>query len=105
MPPQRFDPLNLLRQGCGEVSERFKEHAWKACVGETQPWVRIPPSPPSSLLISLFRLFLKKYRFCALLCPPGIDEHDLSFRIPRKSIEGPGFLRVSAGRWRSEYRA
>jgi hypothetical protein len=32
----------------GEVSERFKEHAWKACVGETQPWVRIPPSPPSS---------------------------------------------------------
>jgi hypothetical protein len=30
----------------GEVSERFKEHAWKACVGETQPWVRIPPSPP-----------------------------------------------------------
>jgi hypothetical protein len=30
----------------GEVSERFKEHAWKACVGETQPWVQIPPSPP-----------------------------------------------------------
>src|SRR5580765_3172544 len=30
----------------GEVSERFKEHAWKACVGETRPWVRIPPSPP-----------------------------------------------------------
>jgi hypothetical protein len=28
------------------VSERFKEHAWKACVGETRPWVRIPPSPP-----------------------------------------------------------
>ncbi len=38
---------------CGEVSERFKEHAWKACVGETQPWVRIPPSPPSSLVISI----------------------------------------------------
>src|SRR5208282_5504780 len=30
----------------GEVSEWLKEHAWKACVGETQPWVRIPPSPP-----------------------------------------------------------
>jgi hypothetical protein len=30
----------------GEVSERFKEHAWKACVGEILPWVRIPPSPP-----------------------------------------------------------
>jgi hypothetical protein len=31
----------------GEVSERFKEHAWKACVGEILPWVQIPPSPPS----------------------------------------------------------
>ena len=30
----------------GEVSERFKEHAWKACVGEILPWVQIPPSPP-----------------------------------------------------------
>jgi hypothetical protein len=36
--------MGFLRHG--EVSERFKEHAWKACVGETQPWVRIPPSPP-----------------------------------------------------------
>jgi hypothetical protein len=36
--------LNARRRG--EVSERFKEHAWKACVGETLPWVRIPPSPP-----------------------------------------------------------
>jgi hypothetical protein len=34
----------------GEVSERFKEHAWKACVGEILPWVRIPPSPPVFLL-------------------------------------------------------
>ena len=33
----------------GEVSERFKEHAWKACVGEILPWVRIPPSPPDVL--------------------------------------------------------
>jgi hypothetical protein len=32
----------------GEVSEWFKEHAWKACVGEILPWVRIPPSPPVS---------------------------------------------------------
>ena len=28
------------------MSEWFKEHAWKACVGETQPQVRILPSPP-----------------------------------------------------------
>ena len=25
----------------GEMSEWLKEHAWKACVGETLPWVRI----------------------------------------------------------------
>jgi putative endonuclease len=30
----------------GEVSERLKEHAWKACSRETGSWVRIPPSPP-----------------------------------------------------------
>ena len=30
----------------GEVSEWLKEHAWKACVRETVPRVRIPPSPP-----------------------------------------------------------
>ena len=30
----------------GAVSERFKEHAWKACRRETVTWVRIPPAPP-----------------------------------------------------------
>src|SRR6476659_1153229 len=31
----------------GEMSEWLKEHAWKACVGETLPRVRIPLSPPT----------------------------------------------------------
>ncbi len=31
----------------GEVSERSKEHAWKVCVRENVPRVRIPLSPPS----------------------------------------------------------
>jgi hypothetical protein len=35
----------------GEVSEWLKEHAWKACVGVTLPWVRIPPSPPHYISI------------------------------------------------------
>ena len=35
------------------MSERFKEHAWKACVGETQPWVRIPLSPPAIPAVSI----------------------------------------------------
>src|SRR4030095_2720364 len=34
----------------GEMSEWFKEHAWKACVGETPPWVRIPLSPLLTIL-------------------------------------------------------
>jgi hypothetical protein len=34
------EPLTI-----GEMSEWFKEHAWKACVGVTPPWVRIPLSP------------------------------------------------------------
>ena len=33
----------------GGVSERPKERASKARVGETQPWVQIPPPPPTSI--------------------------------------------------------
>ena len=32
----------------GEMAERLKAHAWKACVGVTLPRVRIPLSPPLS---------------------------------------------------------
>ncbi len=35
----------------GEMSERFKEHAWKACIGETLSGVRIPLSPPVNLSV------------------------------------------------------
>src|SRR4029077_6456773 len=31
----------------GEMAEWLKAHAWKACVRETVPWVRIPLSPPA----------------------------------------------------------
>jgi hypothetical protein len=45
--------------GCarrGEVAERFKAHAWKACWGESPSGVRIPVSPPCrSGIRSLFR--------------------------------------------------
>ena len=30
----------------GEMAEWFKAHAWRACIGETLSWVRIPLSPP-----------------------------------------------------------
>jgi len=29
------------------MAEWLKAHAWKACVRETVPWVRIPLSPPT----------------------------------------------------------
>lgn len=29
------------------MAEWLKAHAWKACVRETVPWVRIPLSPPA----------------------------------------------------------
>jgi hypothetical protein len=32
----------------GEMAEWLKAHAWKACLGETLTWVRIPLSPPDS---------------------------------------------------------
>ena len=31
----------------GEMAEWLKAHAWKACLGETLTWVRIPLSPPA----------------------------------------------------------
>ncbi len=34
----------------GGVSERPKEHASKACVGASPPWVQIPPPPPQALV-------------------------------------------------------
>jgi hypothetical protein len=37
----------------GEMSEWLKEHAWKACVGETLPRVRIPLSPPTFAALKL----------------------------------------------------
>ena len=35
------------------MSEWLKEHAWKACVREIVPRVRIPPSPPTYALALL----------------------------------------------------
>ena len=32
----------------GEMAEWLKAHAWKACLGETLTWVRIPLSPPEN---------------------------------------------------------
>jgi hypothetical protein len=45
--------LPLQDRASGEMAEWLKAHAWKACVRETVPWVRIPLSPPVSSLSSI----------------------------------------------------
>ena len=40
----------LQERASGEMAEWLKAHAWKACVRETVPWVRIPLSPPERRL-------------------------------------------------------
>ena len=52
-PPFRPDSLAkrlfaLQERASGEMAEWLKAHAWKACVRETVPWVRIPLSPPAN---------------------------------------------------------
>src|SRR6478752_1652565 len=49
--------MALQDKASGEMAEWLKAHAWKACVRETVPWVRIPLSPPAhcSLLYPIVR--------------------------------------------------
>src|SRR3954452_17650172 len=39
----------MLRRCSGGMAERLKAHAWKACVRESVPWVRIPLPPPTTV--------------------------------------------------------
>src|SRR5579859_636969 len=39
----------------GEMAEWLKAHAWKACLGETLTWVRIPLSPPFHLSVHCWK--------------------------------------------------
>jgi hypothetical protein len=55
---------SLQERASGEMAEWLKAHAWKACVRETVPWVRIPLSPPYALCAALRRpsaLFTKPH--------------------------------------------
>ena len=51
--PLQNPPCPVMRGASGEMAEWLKAHAWKACVRETVPWVRIPLSPPSSWCTTL----------------------------------------------------
>ena len=76
----------------GEVSERFKEHAWKACVGETQPWVQIPPSPPFSLGFFLLRCdHTKNIDFAAVIARISLAQ---TFSLPSYSSNWPTVMPI-----------
>src|ERR1019366_1774114 len=63
----------------GEMAEWLKAHAWKACLGETLTWVRIPLSPPF-------------YGATRPLVPlPGIDVHAPGL-APAEDVGGQGGL-------------
>ena len=44
---KEFDKIGLVNIKNGKMSERLKEHAWKACIGETLSGVQIPFFPPN----------------------------------------------------------
>ena len=47
---------SCFRTVAGEMAEWLKAHAWKACLGETLTWVRIPLSPPDSTALALSQI-------------------------------------------------
>ena len=52
---------NVFILTIGEMAERLKAHAWKACKRETVSRVRIPFSPPLSSLFKFVFLSLSDY--------------------------------------------
>src|SRR4051794_23337135 len=61
------------------MAEWLKAHAWKACVRETVPWVRIPLSPPC-------RDFDAKLRFRALGTSGSLNEATVLLEAHRLAI-------------------
>jgi hypothetical protein len=65
------------------MAEWLKAHAWKACVRETVPWVRIPLSPPrySTRAYPIVRRESKtnEYAFAAHFC-------DVARTHPRQTV-------------------
>src|SRR6266496_3753003 len=53
------------------MAEWLKAHAWKACLGETLTWVRIPLSPPVFTPHKHWRLPNIPGRNCAILRERG----------------------------------
>ena len=78
----------------GRVAEWFKAHAWKVCVHESVPWVRIPPRPltnSSSLFARSFPLTSPRFHRREPRQPiqqiphlVRLEQHIISSRIPNR---------------------
>src|SRR5262245_11041102 len=75
------------------MSEWFKEHAWKACVGETLPRVRIPLSPPANLFY-LHDFAISPCAVSTMSPPRGRTTGESSSRIALSSAAGDGTCRL-----------
>jgi hypothetical protein len=71
----------LQERPSGEMAEWLKAHAWKACVRETVPWVRIPLSPPVHTAIAL--KLLDDFPSLARSCPMAAPDHAVMRHGPR----------------------
>lgn len=90
----------------GEMTERLKVHAWKACVRETVPRVRIPLSPPlkNCRTSGFFILFLCRTAdagSCAMgACEPGQVRKEAAlsgyFHVPQGC---PVFTALQGSKW------
>ena len=89
-------PLSYLRQSInGQVSEWSNEHAWKVCVLETVPRVRIPPCPPSIFHRNIFVMSILRFLFIGAWGRNGENIVDLKLGSPEQyCCNGSIILRV-----------
>ena len=82
------------------MAERLKAHAWKACVRESVPWVRIPLPPPTHYYINDLEVI--KFRE-AMAHPIGMTDEVLKEAVHKvlngkdwHDLEGPQSTRPAA---------
>ena len=70
------------------MAERFKAHAWNACIGETLSWVRIPLSPPKHIYMGIKKILTSiKHRVRSFTETPLQNLHDqIADKPPNQKI-------------------
>ena len=78
------------------MAERLKAHAWKACVGETLPRVRIPLSPPLGFTSKKFQIVSLLPETESPTLPPNCAVAGVSMGIENVRVLGIENVRVGA---------